>query len=55
MSWRERWLWCLAVGAATSSAASVKWTALATPGACGSWQRAWDATRCQSGVNAFGE
>ena len=32
MSWRERWLWCIGVGAVTSSAISVKWTALATPG-----------------------
>ena len=32
MSDVERNLWCLAVGAATSSALSVKWTTLATPG-----------------------
>ena len=32
---RERNLWCLAVAVATSSAISIKWTALATPGMIG--------------------
>jgi hypothetical protein len=33
LSWWARWGWCLAVGVATSSAISIKWTGLATPGA----------------------
>ena len=32
MAQRERWAWCIWMGIVTSSAISVKWTALATPG-----------------------
>jgi dolichyl-phosphate-mannose--protein O-mannosyl transferase len=32
MGERDRWAWVVAMGVATSSAISIKWTALATPG-----------------------
>ena len=35
MTQTERWTWCVWMGIVTSSAISIKWTALATPGMIG--------------------